>query len=357
MLRLCLDPEDFNSVILEAHVTIGGSHADLTQTKNRILCNGYWWPTLTKDIAEYIKQCQDCIHREPLAHVTLYLMMETPHWANYIVSYLNGEDLNLPKHRLRAIAQEAYDYQLIGEKLYKRGKDQVLRLCVPKEKYNPVLKHEHAGVAGGYFSADITAKTIMWSRLWWPTLHMDAEIYVAQCEECQRTKPPRAQELMPLRPIMSARAFAKWGIDFVGPIKPPAKGSGAQYIIVATDYLTKWVEAKAMPRNDARTMAKFLFKDIFTIYGLPLEIVSDKGVHFVNEVIEFLLAEFMVIYKRSTPDHPQANDLVESTNKTLCIELTKVVSSSHSNWADRLHGVLWAYHIAYKTVVEQHHLS
>ena len=161
---------------------------------------------------------------------------------------------------------------------------------MPKEKYILVLKHAHAGVAGGHFFVDIIARTIMWSRLWWTTLHMDAKIYVAQCEECQRSKSPRAQDdLMPLRPIMSARAFAKWGIDFVGPIKPPAKGSGAQYIIVATDYLTKWVEVKATPRNDARTMAKFLFEDIFTKYGLPLEIASDQGVHFVNEVIEFLL--------------------------------------------------------------------
>ena len=85
VLRLCLDPKDFNSVIQEAHMTIDGSHADLNETKNCILCNGYWWPTLTKDIAEYIKKCLECIHREPQAQVTLYLMMATPHWAKYIV--------------------------------------------------------------------------------------------------------------------------------------------------------------------------------------------------------------------------------------------------------------------------------
>ena len=106
---------------------------------------------------------------------------------------------------------------------------------------------------------------------------------------------------MPLRPIMFVRASTKWGIDFVGPIKPPAKGSRAQYIIVATNYLTKWVEAKVTPKNDECTVAKFLFENIFTRYGLPLEIVSDQGVHFVNEVIEFLLAKFMVTHKRSAP--------------------------------------------------------
>ena len=104
VLRLYLDPENIHSVILEAHVTIKGSHACKAQMENRILCNGYWWPTLTKDVADYIQQCPNCTHKEPTAHATLYLMMATPHWASYIVSYLKEERMDLPKHRLRAIA-------------------------------------------------------------------------------------------------------------------------------------------------------------------------------------------------------------------------------------------------------------
>ena len=101
---------------------------------------------------------------------------------------------------------------------------------------------------------------------------------------------------MPLRPMMGVRAFAKWAIDFVGPIKPPARHTHAEYIIVATNYLTKWVKAKATVKKDARTTAKFLYKNVFTRYGLPIEIVSDQGVHFINEVIEFLLAKIMVLH-------------------------------------------------------------
>ena len=69
---------------------------------------------------------------------------------------------------------------------------------------------------------------------------------------------PVKQDEMPLRPMMSARAFAKWGLDFVGPISPPAYRSDAQYIIVATDYLTKWVEAQTTTKADAQTTAQFL---------------------------------------------------------------------------------------------------
>ena len=168
---------------------------------------------------------------------------------------------------------------------------------MPENQYLEILHHAHAGVAGGHFSGLLTAKAILWSGLWWPTLQMDALEFVKRCEQCQRTKPPVAADEMPWRPIMATRAFAKWGIDFVGPIKPPAKHTHAEYIIVATDYLTKWVEAKATVKNDARTTTKFLYENVFTRYGLPIEIVSDQGVHFINEVIEFLLAKFMVLHR------------------------------------------------------------
>ena len=126
---------------------------------------------------------------------------------------------------------------------------------------------------------------------------------------------------------------------------------GLTYIIVATDYLTKWVEAKATRKNDARTTAVFLFEYIFTRYGLPIEIVSDRGMHFINEVIEHLLDELMVIHRKSAPYHPQANGQAESTNKILCTTLTKIVENSRTDWELKLQSALWAYRVAFKTAI------
>ena len=103
----------------------------------------------------------------------------------------------------------------------------------------PILAQAHSSIAGGHFSAKTTAKAILMSRIWWLTLFQNAHAYVKTCDECQRFKKPIKLDNMPLPPLMGTRAFAKWGIDFVGPIDPPAYRTQAQYIIVATNYLTK----------------------------------------------------------------------------------------------------------------------
>ncbi|MCO5555202.1 hypothetical protein L7F22_008745 [Adiantum nelumboides] len=246
--------------------------------------------------------------------------------------------------------KEAEDYVLIEDNLYRRGKDDQLRMCATEEEYVLILQQAHSGQAGGHFSAEKMAKSISYAGIWWPTLFMDAEEFVKRCNDCQRTKTPRGRDDMPLRPMMGARPFAKWGIDFVGPC-PPAYKSHVQYIIVAMDYLTKWVEAKTTTKNDAKTTAQFLYENIFTRYGLPIEIVSDRGTHFINEMIEQLLDEFMVIHQKSSPYHPQANGQAESTNKILVTILTKIVSESRADWDQKLHSALWAYRVAYKTSI------
>ncbi|MCO5602801.1 hypothetical protein L7F22_056940 [Adiantum nelumboides] len=181
---------------------------------------------------------------------------------------------------------------------------------------------------------------------------MDSEEFVKRCDDCQRTKTLRGRDDMPLRPMMEVRAFAKWRIDFVGPIAPLAYRTHAQNIIVAIDYLNKWIEAKATTKNDAKTIAQFLYENIFTRYGLLIEIVSDTGTHFINEVIEFLLDEFMVIHQKSSPYHPQANGQAENTNKILVTVLTKTVSESRADWDQKLHSALCAYQVAYKTSID-----
>ena len=138
---------------------------------------------------------------------------------------------------------------------------------------------------------------------------------------------------MPLNPQVTLQAFDKWAIDFVGPINPPGKRTGARYIITARDYLTKWDEAKPVKDCSSDTAMQFIFENIVTRFGCPRVLMSDQGSHFLNQTIRALTEEFQICHQKSTPYHPQANQQVKVTNRELENILTKIVALHSHDWA------------------------
>nr|GFB47834.1 reverse transcriptase domain-containing protein [Tanacetum cinerariifolium] len=118
-----------------------------------------------------------------------------------------------------------------------------------------ILKACHNGPTGGHHGANLTAKKIFDADFFWPTIYKDAHEFVKNCDSCQRQEKISQQDEMPQNSIQTCEIFDVWGIDFMGPF-PSSRGN--KYILVAVDYLSKWVEAKALPTNDARVVCKFL---------------------------------------------------------------------------------------------------
>ncbi|XP_047978466.1 uncharacterized protein K02A2.6-like [Salvia hispanica] len=134
------------------------------------------------------------------------------------------------------------------------------------------------------------------------------------CERCQQTGGISRRDEMPLSPVIVCEIFDVWGMDFMGPFP---SSCGNTYILVAVDYVSKWIEAKATTTCESKEVAKFLKDNIFNRYGVPRAIISDQGTHFCNRTIEALMKKYDVHHRVSTPYHPQSNGQAEISNREI----------------------------------------
>ncbi|GJW30138.1 reverse transcriptase domain-containing protein [Tanacetum coccineum] len=127
----------------------------------------------------------------------------------------------------------------------------IIRRCVDGQEAMDILQACHNGPTGGHHGPNYTAKKVFDSGFFWPTIYRDAQDLVTHCDSCQRQGKISQRDEMPQNPIQVCEIFDLWGIDFMGPF-PSSRGN--RYILMAVDYVSKWVEAKALPTNDARVV-------------------------------------------------------------------------------------------------------
>ncbi|GJV12829.1 reverse transcriptase domain-containing protein [Tanacetum coccineum] len=165
-------------------------------------------------------------------------------------------------------------------------------------------------------------------------IYKDAHELVKNCDSCQPQGKISQRDEMLQNSIQVCEIFDVWGINFMGPF-PSSRGN--KYILVAVDYLSKWVEAKeALPTNDARVVVKFL-KSIFARFGTSRAIISDRGTHFCNDKFAKAMSKYRVTHRLATAYHPQTSGQVEVSNRGLKRILKKgTVGENRASWSDRL---------------------
>nr|GEZ28314.1 DNA-directed DNA polymerase [Tanacetum cinerariifolium] len=277
-------------------------------------------------------------HKDP--STPWYADLANYHAGNFIIKGMTSQ-------QKKKFFKDARHYFWDDPYLFRTCADQIIRRCIAGKEAIDILNACHSGPTRGHYEASYTAKKVFDSGFYWPSIYKDAFELVKHCDSCQRKGKVSQKDEMPQNFIQICEIFDVWGIDFMGPF-PSSKGN--KYILVAVDYLSKWVEAKALPTNDARVVVKFL-KSLFSRFGTPKAIISDRGTHFCNDQFSRVMAKYGVTHRLSIAYHPETSGQVEVTNRGLKHILERTVGENRALWSDKLEDALWAFRTAFKTSI------
>ncbi|GJU45489.1 reverse transcriptase domain-containing protein [Tanacetum coccineum] len=294
------------------------------------------------------KEITETFPLETLGMVTFRGDANTP-WFADLANYHAGNFVvkGMSSQQKKKFFKDVKHYFWDDPYLFKICADQVIWRCVFGQVTHDILMACHDGPTGGHHGANYTAKKVFDAGFYWPTIYRDAHDLVTRCDACQRQGKISQRDEMPQNAIQVCEIFDMWGIDFMGPF-PSSRGN--KYILVAVDYLSKWVEAKALRTNDARVVCKFL-KSLFARFRTPRAIISDRGTYFCNDQFSKVMLKYRVTHQLSTAYHPQTSRQVEVSTRGLKRILKRTVGENRASWSDKLDDALWAFLTTFKTPI------
>ncbi|KAK1696641.1 hypothetical protein QYE76_013338 [Lolium multiflorum] len=233
-------------------------------------------------------------------------------YANFIVSkYLPP---TFSAQQRRKFFYDLRHYFWDDPHLYKEGVDGIMRRCVPEYEQQEILSKCHGSAYGGHHAGERTAQKVLQSGFYWPTLFKDARKFILSCDECQRVGNISRRNEMPMNYTLVIEPFDCWGFDFMGPF-PSSEGN--THILVAVDYVTKWVEAIPTKSADGETSLRMLLDIIFPRFGVPRYIMTDGGSHFIHGGFRKTLARICFRFRSTMVSKNKGKEFPDEDDRDL----------------------------------------
>uniref|UniRef100_A0A2N9I7Z0 RNA-directed DNA polymerase n=1 Tax=Fagus sylvatica TaxID=28930 RepID=A0A2N9I7Z0_FAGSY len=301
VLARCISLKEAKERLPEVHEKTCGDGGAISLYR-RLQRLGYFWPNMSAEAAGIQSQCPTCQFH-----------------------YNNEEE----------------------EPLFRKGFHGEPLRCLSLSESQMVMKETHAGECGEHQGKKRLYQCLLTLGYYWPTMKKDAADFVKTCHTCQVQANLIHSHPTGLQNMTTPWPFHTWGLDLIGPINPAS--GGCIWILVATEYFTKWVEAIPLRKATGAAVANFIREHIITRFGIPYKLITDNGTPFINKDVREMLEHYRVKHRRSTPYYPQGNGQAEATNRMLLRILSKMVFDYGNDWKAHLADVLWAYRSSPKT--------
>jgi hypothetical protein len=233
---------------------------------------------------------------------------------------------------------------------WSKNAEPIFQIVIPHNLRGEILEQCHNDAFASHFGVGKTFDKLA-QRYYWDGYFHDAERYVKQCTWCARYKNPTRNNVAPMQKMdITVGPWERVGVDLLGPL--PITQSKNQYIIVFTDYFTRWVEAVAIPNKEAQTVAVAFIREILCRYGACNELLSDRGKEFLNQMMAEVCKLCEIKKKNTTAYHPMTNGLTERFNKVLGTMLGIYVNKYKKDWDVLLPFILFGYRSSVQSTVK-----
>ena len=229
---------------------------------------------------------------------------------------------------------------LLGRWWVTPGTPRIFQVLVPDKRKEEAWETAHGGGIVGHFGRHRTLRKLQ-ERWYWPEFRRDATYWTATCPRCLERKPPPHPSRAKMGHIPAGLPMERMAVDVMGPL--PATVRGNKYIVVMMDYFSKWMEAVALPNQEAATVAQALVEGVVCRFGAPATLHSDQGRNFQSRLFREVVRILGITQTRTCAFNPQSDGMVERANRTIEALLAAVVSKDHSDWDLQLPMVAAAY--------------